>query len=130
MSFAFPSLEFFRALNQQVADHPECLDDVAPSEAYCGFSIGDSLFVLEFDGRECAGVAPGGNLLDLDFVLAGSPEVWQRIVTKGDSLARLVKSGELAIQSESDEGPQLARENLAFLDAYLAQAEQLDLQPA
>lgn len=129
----FPSVEFFQALAERVEAEPALLEDASPSEAYCGIGIGESLYVLEFDGRSCAGVAPGGNPLDLDFVLAGSGETWRKAIESAaiggsDSLAALVEAGTLEIRADDDEGRDAARATLTFLQAFLAAARGLELQ--
>jgi hypothetical protein len=73
-----PSAEFFRSLQEAMDRDPTCTEHLEPSEAYCGLAIDQRLFVLEFDGRRCAGIAPSGNELDLDFVVAGPAEVWRQ----------------------------------------------------
>ena len=114
----FPSVEFFKALAERVEAEPALLEEVPPSEAYCGIGVGESLYVLEFDGRSCAGVAPGGNPLDLDSVMTGG----------SDSLAALVEAGTLEIRADDDEGRDAARATLTFLQAFLVAARGLELQ--
>ena len=136
MSVLFPSLEFFQELAAQLSADPECTSGVDPSEAYCGFAIGDSLYVVEFDGRECAGVVHGGNLLDLDFILAAPRKVWEGAVAAivgqdagGEaSLARLIEQGSIEIRSEADDGLELAQAALGFLQAFFDQAKQFQVK--
>ncbi len=135
MSVLFPSLVFFQALKTQLSADPECTRGVDPSEAYCGFAIGDSLYVVEFDGRECAGVVQGGNPLDLDFILAASGEVWEQAVAatieegagSDWSLERLIEQGAIEIRSEVDDGPELARAALGFLQVFFEQSRQFQV---
>jgi hypothetical protein len=127
MSVVFPSLDFFLALQKGLAENASSAEGAPPSEAYCGFSIDGQIFVFEFDGRECAAVVYGGNPLDLDFVLAGSSESWLEAIAKGARpLAELVESNAIQIESESDDGPELARAALPMLQAFLDQAQGLD----
>lgn len=131
MSVVFPSLEFFESLRAELSADPASTLGVDPSEAYCGFAIGDSLYVVEFDGRECAAVVHGGNPLDLDFILAAPREVWKRAVAAitdegagGDSsLEQLIEQGAIEIRSEVDDGPELAREALGFIQLFFDQAK-------
>ncbi len=136
MSVPFPSREFFETLRQRIADDPAIMVKVDPSEAYCGLAVGDDLYVMEFDGRGVAAVAFGGNPLDLDFVLEGSRETWRETISAiGDhvgadanhTLAALVRSGAIKIRSENDEGPELASAALDFLQAFLDQAQHVDV---
>lgn len=136
MSVAFPSLDFFQALKDRLAADPDCTASADPSEAYCGFAIGDALYVVEFDGRECAAVVHGGNPLDLDFVVAGAGDVWASIVgaiaegeAGGDaSLEKQLEQGALEIRSEMDDGEPLARAALGFIQAFFDQARHLDVK--
>jgi hypothetical protein len=136
MSVRFPSPEFFEALAQWVSDDPEAMGSVDDCEAYCGFMIDDRLIVTEFDGQQCAAVVDGGNLLDLDFVLAGTPEAWKEMVaaivahTGADpdhTLAALIESGVLEIRTEIPNGAELAHAALDFLQAFLNQAKHLEV---
>ncbi len=135
MGVSFPSVAFFEALQKEVANDPTALTDLGPCEAYCGIDIGDRLFVLEFDGRECAAVVLGGNPLDLDFVLHGSEQAWKSLVSSlapggsepAGSLAQQIEAAELVVATEVDGGTELARAALPFLQGFLAQARGLDI---
>ena len=129
MSVAFPSLEFFQTLQKGLAGNPSSAEDVPPSEAYCGFSVDGELFVFEFDGRACAAVVAGGNPLDLDFVLAGPKESWHEAFASSGArpLAELVESSAIQIESELDDGPDLARAALPMLQVFLDQARGMDV---
>jgi hypothetical protein len=122
---AFPSTEYFRALQAGLVD-PAATEGIAPSEAYCGLRIDSSLFVLEFDGHECAAVVSGGNPIDLDFVLGGSLDAWERAVGASPEGARkldeLLSDGGLVIETEADDGEAMARAALPMLQAFLDQA--------
>ena len=136
MGISFPSVAFFQALQKKVADDPKALTDLGPCEAYCGIAVGDRLFVLEFDGRECAAIVSGGNPLDLDFVLRGSEQAWNRLVSSlasggsepAGSLAQQIEAGALEVATEDDEGAELARAALPFLQGFLALTQGLDIQ--
>jgi hypothetical protein len=116
---------------------PTCTEHLEPSEAYCGLAIGQRLFVLEFDGRRCAGIAASGNELDLDFVVAGPDEVWRQVLealcdpnaSADAALPSLVEKGALEIRSADDDtGQKMARAALPFLQVFLEQARGLDLK--
>lgn len=137
MSVRFPGSELFEALQQRIADDPDCMGPVDDCEAYCGFVIGERLIVVEFDGRQCAAVVNGGNLLDLDFVLAGTSETWKEMISailkhggadREHTLEALVETGGLEIRSEALDGPELGRAALGFLQAFLDQAKHLEVQ--
>ena len=92
--------------------------------------------MLEFDGRECAAVISGGNPLDLDFVLRGSEQVWKDLISSlarsggsepAGSLAHQIDAGALEVATEDDEGAELARAALPFLQEFLALTLGLDV---
>lgn len=130
MSLPFPSLEFFEALKKSLAENSASTEGVTPSEAYCGFAIDDSLYVLEFDGRECSAVVSGGNPLDLDFVVAAPRVVWRELIAKGEAqtLAKGIEAGAVRIETEADDGKQLALAALPMLQAFVDQAQGVDIQ--
>ncbi len=132
MSVVFPSLEFFRTLQKGLSENRPSTENVPPSEAYCGFSVDGQLFVVEFDGRECAAVVSGGNPIDLDFVLAGPSASWHEAIAHGDArpLAELVESEAIRIESEADDGAELARAALPMLQIFLDQAQDMDVASA
>ena len=138
MSIIFPSSEFFRSLQKAMENDPACTQHLEPSDAYCGFAIDDRLYVFEFDGRSCVGAMGGGNELDLDFVVAGPRAVWRQAldaVAAGGTgavseaaLPALVERGALEIRSQDDEGLELGRASLPFLQVFLEQARGLELE--
>jgi hypothetical protein len=131
MKVAFPSTEYFRAL-QAGLEKPSAAEGVAPSEAYCGLRIDTSLFVLEFDGHTCAAVVAGGNPIDLDFVVGGNLDAWARAVGAGpdgpEKLEALLSEGGLVIETEADDGEAMARAALPMLQAFLDQARGVEAE--
>jgi hypothetical protein len=109
---------------------PCATESLDPCEAYCGFAIDQSLYVFEFDGRQCVAMVVGGNELDLDFVIAGPTAAWRKIIEAleesasgdGATLPVLVERGELEIRTTDDEGAELARAALPFLQIFLEHA--------
>jgi hypothetical protein len=137
MSTPFPSLQLFEALKKRVESDPAGMAGVPPCDAYCGFAIGDTLIVLEFDGQACAAVANGGNTLDLDFFLSAPPEVWRETfdnihstggADENHTLEALIESGRVALRSENEGGEDTGRAALEFLQAFLDQSKALDLE--
>lgn len=113
--------------------NPGCTASLDPCEAYCGFAIDQHLYIFEFDGRQCVAVINGGNELDLDFVVAGPTSAWRKIIEAleesnsdtGTTLPTLIERGALEIRTTDDEGPELARAALPFLQIFLEQARGL-----
>ncbi len=134
MSTIFPSSEFFRALQEAMDANPNCTSHLEPSDAYCGFAIDESLYVFEFDGRSCVGAMGGGNELDLDFVVAGPGAVWREALdavaaggAETAALPALVERGALEIRAQDDDGLEIGRSSLPFLQVFLDQAKGLEL---
>lgn len=113
--------------------NPGCTASLDPCEAYCGFAIDQYLYIFEFDGRQCVAVINGGNELDLDFIVAGPTSAWRKIIEAleesnsdtGTTLPTLIEQGALEIRTTDDEGPELARAALPFLQIFLEQARGL-----
>jgi len=132
----FPSLTFFEALQAAMESEPGCTESLDPCDAYCGFAIDQRLFVFEFDGRLCSAVVAGGNEIDLDFVVAGPASAWQQVIESVDeadpsakaTLPGLVEKGALEIRSADDEGPEMARVALPFLQIFLERARGLEVE--
>ena len=135
MSILFPSIDFFEALQRGLAENSSGVEGVEPSDAYCGLAIDEDLFVLEFDGRVCSAIAPNGNRLDLDFVLAAPAATWRETISAiaknggadaDHTLAALVEAGAIEIQSEAEDGAELAHAAFGILQAFLDEAKTLD----
>ena len=133
MGTVFPSIHFFTQLQDAMNANPDASAHLAPSDAYCGICIGTHVFVLEFDGRECSAVVPGGNELDLDFVVAGEESAWQELLTTREEpgpagrLCDFVDRGLLELRSADESMLPAARETLPFLDVYFSRASGLEL---
>jgi hypothetical protein len=134
MSIPFPSNHFFSALQESLNGDPGCTDHLESNESYCGFAIGEQLFVLEFDGHVCSAVVPGGNELDLDFVLAGPADTWRKAIEGVEAqdasagLDVLIEKGDLEVRSVDDAGLEMGRNTLPFLQIFLNQSRGLDLE--
>jgi hypothetical protein len=129
MGMRFPSAEFFTTLQVGLKESGAS-EGVTPSEAYCGLMVDRDLFVLEFDGHQCAAVVSGGNSLDQELVLAGSRDAWYRALDastrKPSTLGELLDLGDLRIEADLDDGEDLARAALPMLQVFADQAAGLD----
>ena len=72
----------------------------------------------------------GRNPLDLDFVLSGTSDAWSQAIAPEDPrpLAELVAANAIAVESEQDDGPELARTALPMLQAFFDQARGLEVE--
>ena len=133
MATVFPSIEFFTRLQDAMNADLDGTSHLEPCDAYCGMAIGTHLFVLEFDGRACSAVVPGGNELDLDFVLAGSSTAWEKLFTAqkeagaAGALGDLVGDGVFELRSADDDMLPAARDALPFLEVFFSRAAGMEL---
>ena len=65
----FPSFGFFEALQEQTNANPSAFDSLEPADAYFAVGIGDYIYAIEIEGKECVGLARGANPNDVDFFL-------------------------------------------------------------
>ena len=81
-SFLFPSVEWFRQLQESVNSDPE-FRRLGNVDAVMGVKVGDQVFIITFEAFECIGVREGTeyDLIDADFFLEMSPEQWRELVT-------------------------------------------------
>ena len=81
-SFLFPSVEWFRQLQESVNSDPE-FRRLGNVDAVMGIKVGDQVFIITFEAFECTGVREGTeyDLIDADFFLEMSPEQWRELVT-------------------------------------------------
>jgi pyrroloquinoline quinone (PQQ) biosynthesis protein C len=86
MSAVFPSLEFFRALQQRVAENRATFEKLGTCDTTFGVSIlrdGKSeLYSVEFEVCDCIEVArlDGPGERQLDFILEADYEVWREML--------------------------------------------------
>ena len=80
MPLRFPSIEFFRGLQQRTLDAKERFEKLGYCDTSFGVRIGEELYSVDFEVYECTDVREGGDPEALDFVLVGPPEVWREMV--------------------------------------------------
>jgi hypothetical protein len=80
MAVRFPSLGFFEALKERTREQKATFEKLGYCDTRFGVRVGDALFSVDFDVYECTGVEEGGDPAQLDFVLSGTPQVWNEMV--------------------------------------------------
>ena len=78
----FPSVEWFEAVRDAANGDP-AFRRLGTADAHVGVKVGDSVYVLDFEAFECAGVSQVEEhiLRDVDFYLDMTPEDWQSLLT-------------------------------------------------
>ena len=81
-SFLFPSVEWFRQVQESVNSDPE-FRRLGNIDAVMGVKVGDQVFIITFEAFLCTDVKEGTeyDLIDADFFLEMSPEQWRELVT-------------------------------------------------
>jgi hypothetical protein len=80
-SLEFPSLDWFRALQELANGDPE-FRRLGNVDATVGVRVADDLFLLAFEGFRCESVRRGApdEEAQADFVLAMSPALWREMI--------------------------------------------------
>ena len=81
-SFLFPSVEWFRQVQESVNGDPE-FRRLGNVDAVMGVKVGDQVFIITFEAFSCTDVKEGTeyDLIGADFFLEMSPEQWRELVT-------------------------------------------------
>ena len=81
-TLAFPSVEWFQALQELVNVDPE-FRRLGSVDAVMGVSVGERVFMITFEAFECVEVNEGTkfDLINADFFLNMSTEQWQDLIT-------------------------------------------------
>ena len=80
---AFPSVEWFNAVRDVFnRDEQYHGGGAGACNAEVGIKVGDALFQLSFEGRDCAGATTieSAQLRELDFYLDMEPAAWQAMI--------------------------------------------------
>ena len=137
MTVRFPSLEFFRGLQQRTREDAPIFEKLGYCDTRFGVKIGDDLYTVEFEVYECTGTEQGGDGSDLDFVLVGSAETWREMVRSivenegadaAHTLNTLSHIGDLLdVQYDDAEGFDKFYRFMATLQEFFDQARHLDV---
>ena len=78
----FPSIEWFESV-RQIANRDQSFLSLGTADCRVGVKVGERVFTLEFEAFECSNVSEVEEymLLDVDFYLDMSPEMWRSLLT-------------------------------------------------
>ena len=136
MSLAFPSLEFFKALQQRTKEEVVAFEKLGVCDTTFGIRVGDQLYRIAFEIYECTEVDEGGDPAELDFVLSASVSLWketfQAIVSHGGADAAhtinsLTHLGDvMKVEYEDPEGHDRFYRFMATIQAFFDEAQHVD----
>ena len=133
----FPSLDFFKALQQRTLDDKARFEKLGYCDTTFGVRIGPELYAIAFEVYECTGVRKATDTSELDFVLEAPPELWREMVAsilanKGadaaHSLNTLSHVGDrMKLVSHDAEGNDKFYRFMASLQEFFDQAHHLEV---
>ncbi len=138
MSVRFPSLEFFKALQQRAKDDADVFEKLGVCDTTFGIRVGSDLYRIEFEVYECIGVDEASDATSLDFVLTAPVELWQEMFKSvrangGADAAHTINSlthvGDvMKVEYEDPEGHDRLYRFMATIQEFLDEAQHLDVE--
>lgn len=140
MKLQFPSLEFFKALQQRTKDEAAAFEKLGYCDTTFGIRVGDELYRICFEIYECVEVDRGGDPAELDFVLNAPREVWREMLESikangGADAAHTINSlthiGDvMQVEYVDPEGHDRFYRFMVTIQAFLDEAQHLDVDPS
>ncbi|MCP4007535.1 MAG: hypothetical protein GY725_25425 [bacterium] len=137
MSIRFPSLEFFKALQQRTKDDAAVFEKLGVCDTTFGIRVGSDLYRIEFEVYECTEVDEASDPASLDFVLSAPVEVWKEmfesvVANGGADAAHTINSlthiGDvMKVEYEDPEGHDRLYRFMATIQEFLDEAQHLDV---
>jgi len=137
MPLRFPSLEFFRALQQLTKQHHDVFEKLGYCDTRFGARVGDMLYRITFEVYECVEVAEGGDPAQLDFVLSAPTALWNEMIESihrhggagiDHSLNTLTHLGEvMKVEYLDSEGHDRFYRYMATIQEFFDQARHLEV---
>jgi hypothetical protein len=137
MPLAFPSLEFFSALQQRTKEEHALFEKLGYCDTSFGVQVDDRLYSIHFEVYECVGVEEGGDRSRLDFVLAAPRATWLEMLESivknqgadaGHTLNTLSHLGDaVRVEFEDAEGHDRFYRFMASLQEFFDQARHLQI---
>lgn len=138
MALAFPSLEFFQALQQRTVEEAAAFEKLGYCDTVFGIRVGDELYRIDFEVYECVGVRKGTEADELDFVLDAPADLWREMLESirdngGSDAEHTINSlthigDRMQVQYEDPEGHDRYYRFMATIQAFLDEAQHLDVE--
>lgn len=138
MELQFPSLGFFKALQQRTKDEAAAFEKLGYCDTAFGIRVGDELYRISFEVYECVGVEEGGDPAELDFVLSAPLELWREMLKSirangGADAAHTINSlthiGDvMKVEYDDPEGHDKFYRFMVTIQAFLDEAQHLDVE--
>jgi hypothetical protein len=137
MKLQFPSLEFFKALQQRTKDEAAAFEKLGYCDTTFGIRVDDDLYRIGFEIYECVEVAEGGDPAQLDFVLSAPRKLWGEMLESilangGADAAHTINSlthvGDvMKVEYVDPEGHDRFYRFMVTIQAFLDEAQHLDV---
>ena len=138
MGIPFPSLEFFKALQQRTKDEAVAFEKLGYCDTTFGIRVGSELYRVAFEIYECVDVSEGGDVSELDFVLSAPLDLWREMLEAiranggadaAHTINTLTHVGDvMKVEYEDPEGHDRLYRFMATIQAFLDEASGLDLE--
>ncbi len=138
MSIRFPSLEFFRALQQRTKDDADAFEKLGVCDTTFGVRVGSDLYRIVFEVYECTEVDEASDPASLDFVLTAPVELWKEMFASvvanggadaGHTINSLTHVGDvMKVEYEDPEGHDRLYRFMATIQEFLDEAQHLDVE--
>ena len=138
MGIPFPSLEFFKALQQRTKDEAVAFEKLGYCDTTFGIRVGSELYRVAFEIYECVEVGEGGDPSELDFVLSAPLDLWREMLEAiranggadaAHTINTLTHVGDvMKVEYEDPEGHDRLYRFMATIQAFLDEASGLDLE--
>jgi hypothetical protein len=137
MRLQFPSLEFFKALQQRTKEEAAAFEKLGYCDTTFGVRVDDALYRISFEIYECVEVDEGGDPAELDFVLSAPRPAWRDMLESilahgGADAAHTINSlthiGDvMKVEYEDPEGHDRFYRFMVTIQAFLDEAQHLDV---
>ncbi|MAG31935.1 MAG: hypothetical protein CL908_13690 [Deltaproteobacteria bacterium] len=138
MSIRFPSLEFFRALQQRSKEDADAFEKLGVCDTTFGIRVGSDLYRIAFEVYECTEVDETTDASSLDFVLTAPVELWKEmfesvLANAGADAEHTINSlthlGDvMKVEYEDPEGHDRLYRFMATIQEFLDEAQHLDVE--
>jgi hypothetical protein len=138
MGIPFPSLEFFKALQQRTKDQAAAFEKLGYCDTKFGVRVGSELFSVAFEIYECVDVGEGGEAEDLDFVISAPLDLWREMLASiqanggadaAHTLNTLTHVGDvMKVEYVDPEGHDRFYRFMASIQAFFDEACNIDLE--